>query len=350
MIIQVRSSTQCGYYLLRPVQKKKVSGRNKRKVFSVSINPLKHPFLNPKEAVWYMLWVDPLVLGFNNLHLKLQTNKNKTWETYGEEVLPAPKRSIPYLSVRKIKRLLMTNILIVENELITAYGIKTILEKQGYQVFIEMTGEAALRVITSQQVDLILMDIHIDGDMNGIAASKIIKTRYNIPIIFITQDDSNEVFQDAIQTVPIQYINKPFTDRDLCQAIIVALAYTHHQGLNNQAQEREEVFIYNNANEYQKVHLYDILYVQASGAYTNIHVLQSDSEKSRIIKLTKSSNHVVEELKHRDIIQVHRSYFVNLGRIDRYHAHEVYVGKIVIPVSKTYRENLEARLPFLKKK
>lgn len=244
----------------------------------------------------------------------------------------------------------MTNILIVENELITAYGVKTILEQQDYQVFIETTGEAALHLITSQQVDLILMDIHLDGDMTGIAASKIIKARYNIPIIFITQDNSNEVFQDAIQSVPIRYINKPFTDRELYQAIIVALTYTNNQGLPNRLQDREEVFIYNNANEYQKVHLQDILYIQASGSYTNIHVWKNDTDKPKTIKLTKSSNHVIEELKHTDLIQVHRSWFVNLNRIDRYHAHNVYVGKIEIPVSKTYRENLEARIPFLKKK
>jgi CheY-like chemotaxis protein len=121
----------------------------------------------------------------------------------------------------------ITSILIVEDEHIVALDIKNRLKKLGYVVAGRAaTGQAAIDKAAETCPDLILMDIRLKGEMDGIAAAEQIRDRLGIPVIYLTAYSDEATLQRAKITEPYGYIIKPFEDRDLHTTIAMAL-YRH---------------------------------------------------------------------------------------------------------------------------
>ncbi|WP_051038916.1 response regulator [Chamaesiphon minutus] len=118
----------------------------------------------------------------------------------------------------------MTNILIVEDESIVAWDIKETLEKLGHQVVdLVGSGAEAIRSATTSHPDLVLMDIRLAGEMDGIRAGAEIYERLNIPVVYITANADERTLERATQTNPFGYIIKPFQWQTLQSTIKVAL-------------------------------------------------------------------------------------------------------------------------------
>ncbi len=117
----------------------------------------------------------------------------------------------------------MVNILVVEDEAITAMDIKSRLEELGYTVpAIANSGEEAISLAEKFKPDVVLMDIVLKGIMDGTAAAKHISSHYHIPIIFLTSYSDVDTFSRAILSAPYGYVTKPFETKDLRIAIEVA--------------------------------------------------------------------------------------------------------------------------------
>ena len=118
----------------------------------------------------------------------------------------------------------MPKILIAEDEYVIARGIQSNLEGWGYDVTgIATSGEGAIASAASDRPDLVLMDIVLKGDMDGIAAAATIVERFNIPVVYVTAFGSDPFVQRAKTSAPFGYIVKPFSDRALHSAIEIAL-------------------------------------------------------------------------------------------------------------------------------
>ena len=116
------------------------------------------------------------------------------------------------------------NILIVEDEAIVAQEIKISLQKMGHSVAsIVSRGEKAIGKAEAICPDLILMDIQLKGEMDGIEAADIIQSRFGIPVIFLTAYDDDERLKRAKFTLPYGYVLKPFRNRELRITIEMAL-------------------------------------------------------------------------------------------------------------------------------
>ncbi len=114
-------------------------------------------------------------------------------------------------------------ILVVEDEIIVAKNIKNRLESLGYSVpAIVSTGEDAVIKANEISPDLVLMDIMLEGDMDGIEAADKISQNLNIPVIYLTAYGDNETFERAKITDPYGYILKPFEVRELHNNIEIA--------------------------------------------------------------------------------------------------------------------------------
>lgn len=119
-------------------------------------------------------------------------------------------------------------ILIVEDENIIALNIKKKLKSFGYAVpAIVSTGEEAVKMTEIISPDLILMDIMLKGDMDGVKAAEEIKKRFSIPVIYLTAYSDDKVLDRAKVTEPYGYIVKPFKAIDLRSNIEMAL-YRHN--------------------------------------------------------------------------------------------------------------------------
>jgi len=115
------------------------------------------------------------------------------------------------------------NILIIEDTILTAQKIKKSLELAGYNVCgIATRSERALEVILQQHIDVVIADINIKGDLNGIETAKLIKKNFNIPIIFLTSYHDDETLAEASSVDFTGYIVKPYLDEQLLREVKLA--------------------------------------------------------------------------------------------------------------------------------
>ena len=115
-------------------------------------------------------------------------------------------------------------ILIVEDERIIALDLQRRLENFGYIITtIVSNGKNAIESVESDPPDIILMDIMLSGDIDGIDTAEIVKERYEIPVIFLTAYSDEQTLERAKQVEPIGYILKPFKEKELHTSIDIAL-------------------------------------------------------------------------------------------------------------------------------
>jgi len=116
------------------------------------------------------------------------------------------------------------SVLIVEDDDLICHLIEWRLQKLGYSVSGKAaTGKDAITLTEETRPDAILMDIALKGDMDGIETAKVIKEKFNIPIIFLTASSDNKTLDKIIPIQPSQYILKPFNDDDLRIALRLSL-------------------------------------------------------------------------------------------------------------------------------
>ncbi|KWT83476.1 ATP-binding response regulator [Candidatus Magnetominusculus xianensis] len=119
-------------------------------------------------------------------------------------------------------------ILVVEDESIVAMSIKDRLIELGFTVTaIVSTGEAAIKHVEEAVPDLILMDVVLKGELDGIRTASIIHNRFDVPIIYLTAFSDDATLSRAKHTTPYGYILKPFEGRELLINIEFAL-YKHN--------------------------------------------------------------------------------------------------------------------------
>ena len=118
-------------------------------------------------------------------------------------------------------------IFIVEDEAIVANDIKETLKSLGYSVpGIAKSGELAIEKVKETKPDLVLMDIHLAGTMDGIEAAGQIRSLHDIPVIYLTAHADTDLLERAEITEPYGYVLKPYDERELHSNIKMAL-YKH---------------------------------------------------------------------------------------------------------------------------
>lgn len=132
----------------------------------------------------------------------------------------------------------MARVLVVEDELVAALSIQEFLKGTDYTVVASVTsGLAAILAVEKNQPDLVLMDIHLDGEMDGITSATQIREQWDIPIVYLTGSTTSQVIQRAIATEPFGCLIKPFDRVQLQTTIQVAL---RRYWLEKQLQQTEQ--------------------------------------------------------------------------------------------------------------
>ena len=131
-------------------------------------------------------------------------------------------------------------ILVVEDDAIIAMEISERLKRMDYDVTgIVSTGEEAISLAIEKPPDLILMDIHLRGEMDGTEAARQITSHVEVPVIYLTAYSDQETRERAHQIFSYGYIIKPFNDQQLLCAI--DMAFSNH-ALHRKVKESEEKF------------------------------------------------------------------------------------------------------------
>jgi len=133
-----------------------------------------------------------------------------------------------------------SSVLIVEDEVLVARDIQARLIRMGYEVVGSAArGEDAVKIALEKNPDLILMDINLRGEMDGIEAAVIINESRSIPVIFCTAYSNNEVLERAKITSPFGYVLKPFDNREL--EINIEIALFKHKVERDLAETRQNL-------------------------------------------------------------------------------------------------------------
>lgn len=246
-----------------------------------------------------------------------------------------------------------TSVLVVEDESIVSKDIQLSLEKLGYHVVgATSKGEEAIEMALKLKPNIILMDIMLKGEINGIRATKRIHTRANIPVIFLTAYTDENTLKRAKAAKPHGYIIKPFKDVDLRTSIEVAL-YKHrreleiiddrnrlHSIVNNESVDF--LFVKNNT-QLIKLNAKDVLYVEALKDYVNI---VTTDNKYVIHSTMKGIN---QKLPSRDYVRIHRSYIVRMEKIKKIDHAVLYMEgmKKEFPIGASYRSDLIRKINLL---
>ncbi|SMD31857.1 two component transcriptional regulator, LytTR family [Reichenbachiella faecimaris] len=240
-------------------------------------------------------------------------------------------------------------IMIVEDEMITAESIKDMLEELGYEVVgICMRAETALNAIMSEEPDFALLDVNLKGEKTGIWLAEQLKQKHNIPYVFLTSYGDKKTIEQAAETNPFGYLLKPIDKHHLYAAIEVAIkkfAEINNSASSNVLEEivlKDSLFI---KDEYLlvKVKFEDINLAKANGNYIEVHT----NGKKHLIKGTLST--FMEILPKRQFFQTHRSYLINIEKINAIGGNYVKVDQINVPITATNKEELMTQLNLYKK-
>ena len=132
-------------------------------------------------------------------------------------------------------------ILVVEDERIIACDIKYCLESSDYIVpAIIAYGEKAITQVEELQPDLVLMDVMLKGEMNGVQAAEIIINKFNVPVIFLTAHSDESTLIKAKATQPFGYVFKPFEESQLITTIEIALSKHQQETIMRDELQKEK--------------------------------------------------------------------------------------------------------------
>ena len=212
-------------------------------------------------------------------------------------------------------------ILIVEDEVLIADYIKDILESNGCEaISMAHSVKEAQEKMEIMKPDLILMDINLEGNLEGIALSQ--QKSEDCSIIFITGQTDSKTIEDALKISPESYLTKPIREVDLLTAIKIII----------QKKQKQYVFVKDGYNDI-KLKLDDIIYIQSDRNYLDI--ITTNSKFTIRNTLLEFSKELPSTFK-----QIHRSIFVNSDFIDKISSDELFAKGYKLPISRNYRQNL----------
>lgn len=233
--------------------------------------------------------------------------------------------------------------MIVEDEMLIAANISLQLAALGYEVCgIFPRADEALAHIRQHPPDIILLDIHLKGDTDGIEMAHQMQQHQNIPIIYLTANSDTTHFDRAKATNPFAFISKPFKKLDLQRAVELTV---NHIASANISQEPDNVpFVLSDSifvrhhDRMVKVGINAILYIEADRNYCRIHC------KDKEYLLVMTLKELDEKLPGQHFIRIHRSFIVNFSQIDEVALTHVVIARKAIPVSKPLKDELLKRL------
>lgn len=243
-------------------------------------------------------------------------------------------------------------ILIVEDNLSFALELEMLLDEMGYTDTLRADHSGtALDYIYSQEPDLILMDIDINGNLSGLQLGEKI-AHLDIPVLYITALQDAPYQEASRQSNTIGYLVKPVQPLTLRSAIDLAIAKVQAQKEsekdisieNHEHFITRQFFFFKKRNIYYKVAIPDILYAQSDDNYVRVQVLNTDTFTLRI-----SLKKLEELLPSQTFLRIHRRYIVAVNHIYAINFQDstLLINDTELPISQANRKELEEHVQKL---
>jgi DNA-binding LytR/AlgR family response regulator len=219
----------------------------------------------------------------------------------------------------------------------------------------EISGDAmrakdALLILEKGDTDIAILDIHLKGSESGIWLAAQIREKYKIPFIFLSAFSDRKTIAEAAKTKPSSYLVKPFTRADLYTAIELALL-THakhreelqlpdsHTKVTDELLINDCIYVKEDLT-YKKIPIRDIYFIEAFKNYLELNL----SKDRHVIRSTLKDFLAILPTDY--FMQTHRSFVVNMERIDEIGGDFLQIGATKVPVSRGQKEEVLSRLKF----
>ncbi|MCM5663539.1 LytR/AlgR family response regulator transcription factor [Galbibacter mesophilus] len=240
----------------------------------------------------------------------------------------------------------LIKILIVEDNVIIADDIQSMLEDIGYEIVANVVDyESAVEALKENHVDLALVDIVLASKKTGIDFGKYVRENYNIPFIFVTSNSDKATVENAKSVTPNGYLVKPFEQQDLFTSIEIALSNFNsdpapkerpsevddENKLVSNSVLRNSIFVKKNQH-YYRIPFDEIQYVKADNVYLEVYT----ADKQFLVR--SALKDYLEKLPSSQFYRAHKSYIVNIDQIEAINTKDIMINGKSIPISKEFRE------------
>ncbi|MBR9860721.1 response regulator transcription factor [bacterium] len=231
-------------------------------------------------------------------------------------------------------------IYIVEDMAITRAYLEDNLNSNGYEVAgSSAKAESAWLEIQELEIDLILLDINLAGEKDGIWLAQKVRSTMDKPIVYLTAFGDKATIDSVIETKPNGYLMKPYNVPSLLTTIAIAIQNFNQSDYNSQANDhilgKDKVLFVKDGNVLVKLPILEILYIQSDGNYLNIYL----PDRRQVIR-SKISD-IIEKLPQDIFMQVHQRYLINKNKIDIVGNRYLQIQGVKIPVSNRYKEEVK---------
>ena len=244
-------------------------------------------------------------------------------------------------------------ILIVEDEMLIGAKISLFLTELGYEVTgLLPRAEEALQHVRNNMPDIALLDIRLQGEMDGISLAEVLYSEHKLPVIFLTANSDDGTFNRAKATRPHAFLAKPFKKPDLQRAIELTISRMTGEvrasdSLPDARQDEDNTYILDDRifirykDRMVKVLFDAIRYVEAERNYCRIFTKEKD------YLLTMPMKNLEAKLPSSHFQRIHRSYVANLHHVDEVSEGYVYVDGKQLPLSHTMRADFLQRFKLI---
>ena len=222
-------------------------------------------------------------------------------------------------------------VLIVEDELLIAETISIFLEERGHQsIGFAISYEEALDQINAELPDIVLIDVRLYGLKSGVdLASYLISNHPSIPFVFLTSQFDKRIVESIMGTRPAGYLAKPLQKESLW----TTLEITYNNYLLNQTSKKKiQVFDGQKSIFIEEDH---IILVEADHVYIKIITNDGNTILSR-----GTLTQILDELSPSKFQKCHRSYIVNIEKVESYTSTELRISDHVIPISRSRKNDI----------
>jgi two-component system LytT family response regulator len=232
------------------------------------------------------------------------------------------------------------NILLIEDTKSEEEALTSVLLENDYNIVGVATNYTeALTLFYQHKVDLVIIDVFLNGQPEGITFAETITITPNVakPFVFLTSSKDRQIFERAKLTKPFSFLLKPFNELEVLYAIEMAIEKFYEQ-TNVFVSEEQDTVIGNShlfikkKNALKKVALQDIIYIEVEERYCNI--ITSNENYLVALSLTK----ITEFLDTNTFAKTHRNYIVNTNKIN-----EIILSENLIILEGNYKVTLSEK-------
>jgi len=223
---------------------------------------------------------------------------------------------------------------IVEDEGITSEVIRLSLQKLKYKIATPaFTYNQAVQMFETEKPDLVILDIKLEEEKDGIDLAVLLKEKYKTPFIFLTANSDSTTLERAKKVRPLAFLVKPFSQVDIHATI--EIAFNNYRSTLIENNEKNNFVLMKVGRSFEKVNTNEILFLENDNHYFNIHFSNSES-----ISVRASSTEMMDMLPQNNFIQISRTYIVNTDKIIKMDSSSVFIGQNKLEYKATLKEEI----------